>query len=99
MFLPADVELFAPDGRTSFAPWKGGRVSRPRAGSIVADTPRWHALHFSEGRAFARLLEEANPPWLLLAVALQAATYLAQAEVFIWGFCLVDSVRMRRPRS
>jgi hypothetical protein len=40
------------------------------------------ALHVSEGRAFARLLEQASPGWLLLAFALQAATYLAQAEIF-----------------
>jgi Mg2+-importing ATPase len=40
------------------------------------------ALHFSEGREFAQLLEEANPWWLLLAFLLQGATYFAQAEVF-----------------
>jgi Mg2+-importing ATPase len=40
------------------------------------------ALHFSEGREFVRLREQAQPSWLLLAVLLQAATYLAQAEVF-----------------
>jgi Mg2+-importing ATPase len=40
------------------------------------------ALRFSQGREFARLAERANPWWLLLALGLQAATYLAQAEVF-----------------
>ncbi|HEY7699989.1 MAG TPA: HAD-IC family P-type ATPase, partial [Vicinamibacteria bacterium] len=40
------------------------------------------ALHVSEEREFARLVEQANPWWLLLALLLQAATYLAQAEVF-----------------
>jgi len=40
------------------------------------------ALHFSEGREFAHLLERAEPSWLVLAVLLQAATYLAQSEVF-----------------
>lgn len=40
------------------------------------------ALHVSEGREFARLLERANLWWLAFALLLQAATYLAQAEVF-----------------
>ena len=39
------------------------------------------ALHFSEQREFARLLAQAKPGWLLVAIVLQAATYLAQAEV------------------
>ena len=40
------------------------------------------ALHFSEGREFLRLAEAAEPWWLGIAVALQAATYLAQGEVW-----------------
>jgi uncharacterized protein (TIRG00374 family) len=40
------------------------------------------ALHFSEEREFARLVEHAKPGWLVVALLLQAATYLAQAEVF-----------------
>lgn len=40
------------------------------------------ALHFSEGREFARLMERAEPSWVVLAVLLQAATYSAQSEVF-----------------
>jgi Mg2+-importing ATPase len=40
------------------------------------------SLHVSEGREFLRLLERARPAWLALAVVLQGATYLAQAEVF-----------------
>jgi uncharacterized protein (TIRG00374 family) len=39
------------------------------------------ALHFSEQREFARLVGQAKPGWLLVAIMLQAATYLAQAEV------------------
>lgn len=39
------------------------------------------ALHFSEEQEFARLMEQAKPGWLLVAVVAQAATYLAQAEV------------------
>jgi Mg2+-importing ATPase len=37
------------------------------------------ALRFSEGQEFVRLARGAEPWWLLLAVALQAGTYLAQA--------------------
>ena len=40
------------------------------------------ALHYSEGREFAKMLEEAKPSWLIVAVRLQAATYAAQGEVF-----------------
>jgi uncharacterized protein (TIRG00374 family) len=40
------------------------------------------ALHFSEGREFVRLAQDAKPWWLLGAVVLQAATYLAQGEVY-----------------
>jgi Mg2+-importing ATPase len=39
------------------------------------------ALHFSETRDFARVAEQANGWWLLGAVGLQAATYLAQGQV------------------
>jgi Mg2+-importing ATPase len=39
-------------------------------------------LHFSEGRELARLTREAQPWWMLVAVALQAATYLAQGEIW-----------------
>ena len=39
-------------------------------------------LRLSDEREFARLVEQAEPGWLALALALQAATYLAQAEVF-----------------
>jgi Mg2+-importing ATPase len=40
------------------------------------------ALHFSEAREFVRLAEKAEPWWLLVALALQAATYVAQGEVW-----------------
>jgi P-type Mg2+ transporter len=36
----------------------------------------------AEEREFAHLVESAQPAWLLVAAALQAATYVAQAEVF-----------------
>jgi Mg2+-importing ATPase len=40
------------------------------------------AAQLADEREFARLVEDAQPEWLVLAVVLQAATYLAQAEVF-----------------
>jgi uncharacterized protein (TIRG00374 family) len=40
------------------------------------------AVHSSEPQAFVRLLESARPWWLLLAAALQAATYLAEGQVW-----------------
>ena len=58
------------------------------------------ALHFSEGREFVRIAERAEPWWLLVAVVLQAGTYLAQGQ--IWrtvaraaGFPLSRSVAYR----
>lgn len=39
-------------------------------------------LHFSEERSFLRIAETARPWWFVLAVLLQAATYLAQGETF-----------------
>lgn len=45
------------------------------------------ALHFSEGREFASMLEEAKPWWLALAFLLQTATYSAQGEVFRGAPC------------
>jgi Mg2+-importing ATPase len=40
------------------------------------------AVHFSEARDFARLAHQARPEWLLLAVMLQGATYVAQAGIW-----------------
>lgn len=40
------------------------------------------ALHFSEERAFVRLAERAEPVWLVVAVLLQAGTYLAQGGIW-----------------
>jgi uncharacterized protein (TIRG00374 family) len=38
--------------------------------------------HFGEGRKFARLLERAQPAWILAAAVLQAATYVCAAAVW-----------------
>ena len=40
------------------------------------------ALHVAEAEEFARLLEQVEPAWLAAALALQAATYLAQGEIW-----------------
>jgi P-type Mg2+ transporter len=40
------------------------------------------ARHFSEEKAFVRLASEAKPLWVLAALTLQAATYLAQGEIW-----------------
>ena len=40
------------------------------------------AMHVAEEKAFVGLLDQARPAWLLLAIVLQAATYLAQAGVW-----------------
>ena len=39
-------------------------------------------LHSTDERAFVALLEQARPWWLIWALGLQAATYVAQAEVW-----------------
>lgn len=40
------------------------------------------ATHFSEGRKFALLLEQARPAWVLAAALLQAGTYVCAAGVW-----------------
>ena len=40
------------------------------------------ALHFSEERAFVRLAERAEPLWLVVALLLQAGTYVAQGAIW-----------------
>lgn len=40
------------------------------------------ALHFSEAQAFVGLAEQVKPGWFLLALLLQAGTYLAQGEIW-----------------
>ena len=46
---------------------------------------RWRGSagkHFAEEEAFVRLAREAKPSWLFAALLLQAATYLAQGEIW-----------------
>jgi Mg2+-importing ATPase len=51
-------------------------------GSALLATVVVAASQLAEEREFARLVERAEPGWLLVALLLQAATYLAQGEVF-----------------
>jgi Mg2+-importing ATPase len=60
--------------RAAWASWTLGAALL--AAVIVA------AVRFSEARAFVGLLEQVNPSWLLLAVALQLGTYVAQGSVW-----------------
>jgi uncharacterized protein (TIRG00374 family) len=57
--------------------WLAWAAGAAGLGAVVAV-----ALHFSEGQEFLRIAERAQPWWLLVAVALQAATYLADAQVW-----------------
>lgn len=40
------------------------------------------ALRFAEWREFVRIAEQAHPWWLVLAIALQGATYLAHGQIW-----------------
>lgn len=57
--------------------WLAWLIGAAMLGAVVTV-----AVHFSEQREFARLLESARPAWLLLAAGLQATTYLAESEVW-----------------
>lgn len=72
---------------TSQAPPRGRRRILARGAPLlfglaclVAVT--WFAVHHAEERAFARLLVQARPAWLLVALALQAGTYVAGARIW-----------------
>ena len=58
-------------------PWWPWLIGAALLAAVVAA-----AFGLAEEREFARLLEHAEPWWILIALILQAATYLAQAEVF-----------------
>ncbi len=55
-------------------PWVLGTAALAAVVLVVLDA--------TEERAFVRILERARPWWMLWAVVLQAATYVAQAEVW-----------------
>lgn len=55
------------------------------------------SLHLAEERELARVVERARPAWLLVALALQATTYVADAGV--WGQVLARAGLPARLRS
>ena len=63
------------EGRT--AHWLSWLLGAALLGAVIAG-----ALHFSEGQAFVRLAQGAQPWWLLVAALLQAGTYLAQGAIW-----------------
>ncbi|HKE15663.1 MAG TPA: lysylphosphatidylglycerol synthase transmembrane domain-containing protein [Kofleriaceae bacterium] len=67
----------AAGGRGRAARWLPWAVGGAALAAVVVA-----ATHFSEERAFARLLEQADPWWLVAALALQGATYLAQSQIW-----------------
>ena len=70
--------------RREFGPtWRSGTtwVSWLLGGALLA-TVIAGALHFSEERAFVRLVERAEPWWLVVAAVLQAGTYVAQGAIW-----------------
>lgn len=62
----------------------GSRVHWPSwiVGATILAAVVGVGMHISEGREFLVHAEQAAPWWLLLALILQASTYLAQGEVF-----------------
>jgi len=62
-------------GTHNWLPWLFGVAAL--AAVVVA------ASHVTEERAFIDLLERAEPSWLLVAIALQALTYAAQAATWL----------------
>ena len=66
-------------------PTLGGRAARWLSwilGAAAVAAVVVVALRFSEGRQFLRIAERAEPWWLAIAFALQAATYLGEAQVW-----------------
>ncbi len=63
-----------PRRAAGWIPWLLGAAALAALVAVV--------LHLAEERAFLHLLEQSQPGWLVLAVALQAVTYLAQARVW-----------------
>ncbi|MGZ5094816.1 MAG: HAD-IC family P-type ATPase, partial [Burkholderiales bacterium] len=59
------------------AAWLSGLIGVALLATVIAV-----ALHASEAEAFARLLQQTQPMWLGAAAVLQAATYLAQGEIW-----------------
>ena len=54
-------------------------------------------LHYSEGRDWIRLVQQAHPAWLTVAIALQISTYLAQGG--IWRLAGATTRRLSRVKA
>src|SRR4051794_26939946 len=64
---------------------KGHRLRRVLSwlpGVVLLAGPVAVASHFSEGKKFALLLQQARPAWILAAALLQAGTYVCAAAVW-----------------
>ena len=61
---------------------KAGRWLRWLLGLAALGALILACRHFSDARDFVLLAKQAEPWWLVLAVAFQAGTYLAQAQVY-----------------
>ena len=70
---PAPTLVAVSGGRAHWLSWLLGAAL---LGAVI-----FVALHFSEGLALVELAERAAPIWLIVAFALQAVTYLAEAQV------------------
>jgi uncharacterized membrane protein YbhN (UPF0104 family) len=85
MTAPSPTSATASSGKTSRRHAFSARWVPWLLGAALFAAVIFMALHFSEGRDFAEILQRAKPRWLLLALLLQAATYSAQGEVFRIG--------------
>ena len=61
---------------------KGSRVVSWIVGAALLSAVILAALHFTDVRDVVDVLRSANPWWLLVALALQTATYVCEGEVW-----------------
>jgi Mg2+-importing ATPase len=68
-------------GDTKKAPHSAGRLSWLLGAALLVAVVV-AAVHYTDQRAFFRLLRDARPWWVAVAVLLQAATYVAQGGIW-----------------
>jgi uncharacterized membrane protein YbhN (UPF0104 family) len=66
--------------KTGHAAWLSWMLGGALLVAVIAA-----ALHFSEERAFVRVVQDAEPWWLAVAVFLQVGTYVAQGHLAARG--------------
>ncbi|MEZ5556947.1 MAG: lysylphosphatidylglycerol synthase transmembrane domain-containing protein [Pseudomonadales bacterium] len=71
-----------------------GNLRRWGFGLVLLAAVLFAATHFADIEDFARISAHSNPLWLLVAVALQAATYVCVAVMW---FVALDESRLRLP--